>query len=154
MVFLDKDDFLERLYDDQDISGWNARKLLSRKSDKHFQSAAEQADKAVLVSHWRPNNAFTKSGTPSEWMPKAFENIVEMYCECSSTIATQRFLARQRHPGHLDDQRDPEQLAQQIRSFSAGYPLRLGPVIRVNTESKVDIKNVLAQLSPYFVDPV
>jgi cytidylate kinase len=143
----DKDDFLERLYDQHGVSDWNSRKRLSRQSDKDFQIAAVQANTAVLVSHWRPNNTSAITGTPTEWVAKTFETVIEIYCECTPAMATQRFLARQRHPGHLDSQRDPGQLAQQMLSLSDGYPLGLGPVVQVNTERKVNFENLLEQLA-------
>ncbi len=152
IALFDKDDFLERLYEEHKISNWDARKRLSRKSDQDFQISATQAGTSILVSHWRPNNAATDSGTPTDWVKTAFENVVEVFCECRPTIATQRFLARQRHPGHLDSQRDPAQLAQQMLSLSDGYPLRLGPVVQVNTEHAVNIENVLTRLASLYED--
>lgn len=147
IALFDKDDFLERLYDQHEISDWTARKRLSRQSDTEFQTAATQAKAAILVSHWRPNNALTDTGTPTDWLPAAFENIIEVFCDCPPTRATERFLLRQRHPGHLDGQRDPTTLAQQMRSLSDGYPLGIGPVVRINTEKKVSIKHLLARLA-------
>lgn len=143
----DKDDFLERLYDQHGVSDWNSRKRLSRQSDKDFQIAAAQANTAVLVSHWRPNNTSAITGTPTDWVAETFETVIEIYCECTPAIATRRFLARQRHPGHLDSQRDPGQLAQRMLSLSDGYPLGLGPVLQINTERKVNFEDLLQELA-------
>lgn len=149
IALFDKDDFLERLYEMNDVPDWDARKRLSRKSDIDFQAAAAGVSSAVLVSHWRPRTGSEVSGTATDWLKGSFDNVIEVFCRCPADVATQRFLTRKRHPGHMDTQRDPKQLAQNMLSMAGGYPLGVGPVVEVNTEVDVNIQNLLMQLAPY-----
>lgn len=149
LALFDKDDFLERLYETNDVTDWDIRKRLSRRSDLDFQTAATLVNTAVLVSHWRPRNGSAESGTPTNWLSDSFDNLVEVFCDCPVQIATQRFLARERHPGHMDAQRDPIHLAGKMLSMSRGYPLGLGPVVQVNTKAEVNIGHLLIQLAPH-----
>ncbi|MYM55130.1 AAA family ATPase [Thalassovita mangrovi] len=139
LPFLDKDDFLESLYECEGVGDWAWRQSLSRKADALFQAEAEELSSAVLVSHWRPTNADSKSGTPTDWIAGSFSQIIELYCECPPALATERFFRRSRHPGHLDHTRDRQELAVRMREFAQHYPLGVGPVVSVSTEHEVNI---------------
>lgn len=152
VALFDKDDFLERLYDKHGVPDWATRKLLSRKSDKDFRAAAVQADGPVLVSHWRPRNATAETGTPTEWLKAAFHHIIEVYCNCPGQVAADRFLARKRHPGHMDAQRGPADIIEAMQLLSGGFPLGLGPIIEVNTEIDINVESVLLSLTQYTTD--
>ena len=68
-----------------------------------------------------------------------------VYCRCRPSIAVDRFLARRRHPGHLD--RDKTRAAEQLRfeQLHALGPLGLGRLITVDTERPVDLPALLRE---------
>ncbi|MEM7733386.1 MAG: AAA family ATPase [Pseudomonadota bacterium] len=138
--FFDKDDFLEDLYEREGVFSWDHRKSLSRQSDFAFQEAAAKSDSAVLVSHWRPIRGSVESGTPSDWLLEEYETLVEVYCLCPPQEAHRRFLSRTRHPGHLDKQRDAKKLAGRFASWSKYFPLRVGGLLEVRTDTKVNFE--------------
>jgi len=132
-AFLDKDDFLERLFDRSEVCSLADRRRLSRTSDQMFKEAALQSTTAVLVSHWRPLQTDDDSGTPSEWVSQHYDQIVEVFCDCPEHIALSRFLKRTRHSGHLDHQQHATALAQKLASWSQRFPLGVGPLITIHT---------------------
>lgn len=140
---IDKDDFLEGLYEQNDVRTWEDRKKLSRQSDVLFQEAGEKLGSAVLVSHWNPTVEGGDSGTSTDWLKEAYASLIEVYCSCPSDIALDRFLTRERHPGHFDQQRDPTELAQRLRRLENGYPLGVGSVIEVPTDTEVNSKEIV-----------
>ena len=140
---LDKDDFLERLYDSEGVGNWSHRGLLSRKSDELFRKEAGLLDAVVLVSHWRPRCGPGDTGTPTVWLSQTFDTIVEVHCSCSPENATQRFLARKRHPGHLDGVRSADETTKRFRTFAEGYPLGVGDLIEVDASSCIDVSGVV-----------
>ncbi|MDW3184002.1 AAA family ATPase [Roseobacter sp.] len=144
LEFFDKDDFLEDLYEREGVSSWDHRKKLSRLSDIAFQEAAAKSDSAVLVSHWRPIRGNVESGTPSDWLLGEYETLVEVCCLCSPEEALRRFLSRTRHPGHLDKQRDIKELTERLASWSKFFPLRVGRLLEVRTDTEVNLE-VLAE---------
>lgn len=143
---IDKDDFLENLYDLNDVNTWEDRKNLSRHSDTLFQSTAKDMGSAVLVSHWKPRVGGLDGGTSTGWLDNTYAAIIEVYCSCPSEAALDRFLARKRHPSHLDQQRDPTELANRFRRMEGGYPIGLGPVLKVRTDIEVNQKDVVGEL--------
>lgn len=72
--------------------------------------------KAVLVSHWRPLG-IEGTGTPTDWLFDTFSNIVEVCCDCSAKIATDRLTQRERHKGHMDDTRTPTEISEWIEDI-------------------------------------
>lgn len=139
---LDKDDFLETLYETHAVQTLADRSRLSRQSDALFQSAAQEQSRVVLVSHWAAGPP-SAGGTPTDWLDRAFDHLVEVYCSCPPDTATARFQARRRHSKHLDHLRLTADLQQQIQDRHDLLPLGLGPVVTVNTEGDVDLNAVL-----------
>ena len=144
--FLDKDDFLERLYESHGVSSWDDRKRLSRLSDDLLQQRAKLTQSVVLVSHWRPRTGTDESGTPTDWLTAEFEQIVEVYCECSAEIATLRFLERRRHTGHMDQQRDRVTLTESMKTLHRSYPLGLGALVKICSEHKIDLAELISRI--------
>ncbi|WP_299677107.1 shikimate kinase [uncultured Roseobacter sp.] len=140
---IDKDDFLEGLYEQNDVRTWEDRKDLSRQSDALFQDAGKKLGSAVLVSHWKPLTGGGDSGTATDWLKGTYAPLIEVNCICPSDIALSRFLTRKRHPSHFDKQRDPIKLAQRLRGLESGYPLGIGPVLKVRTDTKVNQKEIV-----------
>lgn len=135
---LDKDDFLEDLYDQFGVQSWEDRTRLSRQSDRAFHEAAIRSGSAVLVSHWRAPNNIDESGSSSDWLAQEYERLIEVSCKCAPNIALRRFMSRARHPGHLDGQADPKVLEQRMTSWAGRFPLGIGVLFEVNTQSAVD----------------
>ncbi|MEM6588104.1 MAG: AAA family ATPase [Pseudomonadota bacterium] len=137
--FLDKDDFLEDLYERHGVSSWDHRQRLSRESDVAFRNAATRLGSAVLVSHWRSRESEAESGTPIEWLDDEYDILIEVYCHCSADIAFERFTARKRHPGHFDEMRNPEDLKARLDALANDFPLGLAAMLRVQTYGDVDL---------------
>ena len=146
---LDKDDFLEELYEEQFPQTQAKRRELSKISDTLFQQSAMALDAVVLVSHWRPTCGPQNTGTPTDWLPQTFAQIVEVQCECSPDMATTRFLKRIRHPGHRDRDRDPADLAAGMMLLAKGYPLGLGTLMTVDTEGQPDLLSLAAEIKRF-----
>ena len=142
-VFLDKDDFLEDLYERYGVLSWEDRKRLSRQSDVAFQDAAVRSASAVLVSHWRSLGENSESGTPSDWLAEEYKPLIEVCCLCSPEEALARFIARTRHPGHFDNQRDIDELAQRLTSWASNFPLGIGTLVEVRTDRAVNTNIVV-----------
>lgn len=150
----DKDDFLEGLYERE--NGWdpNVRRRLSREADELFLTAANAQNAAVLVSHWRPSSAASKSGTPTEWITANFDTVIEVQCRCRPEIATERFLARSRHAGHLDHLLDRRELAAKMREWAQWYPLGIGQLVSVAAEQSVPLDELSARILAVRDSPV
>ena len=99
---LDKDTFLETLFDDPIEHDDANRFNLSRKADKLFQQSALLNHTAILVSWWKHPQSTKSSGTSADWLLPYTETCFEIHCKCSSLIATNRFISRVRHPDHED----------------------------------------------------
>jgi len=144
--FIDKDDILERLFAQHGIGDHTWRRRLSVESDEIFQRQAAQSDGVVLVSHWRPRGGPDTTGTPTGWIDAAFDSVIEVNCRCSPAIAASRFIARKRHPGHLDEARDPHAIGRWMHDLAAGYPLGLGRLVPVETGAAQDPSDPIAEL--------
>jgi len=147
LPLLDKDDFLEEMYEDLLPETGDERRELSKISDALFQQSALNLDMGVLVSHWRPAYGPQNTGTPTQWLQQSFGKVVEVHCQCSPETATTRFLTRTRHPGHRDQDRDPADLAASMVQLSNGYPLGLGALMTINTEAKLDLPGLVKKIS-------
>lgn len=139
-VFLDKDDVLEDLYESRGAASWEQRKTLSRESDRIFMAEAQCQDDAVLVSHWRPLGDTGESGTPTEWLADTYDMLLEVTCLCQVETALRRFTERVRHLGHIDRQRNADDLAARFAAWAAVFPLGLGSQIQVATDRAVDME--------------
>ena len=73
-----------------------------------------------------------------DWLLTSGSKIVEIYCQCSPSIAADRFLNRDRHIGHLDTSRTKAELVREFNELDALGPLNCGTLIEINTESTID----------------
>ena len=105
LPILDKDDFLEALLRRSELPDASRRRELSRLADEGFRARALTQPEAVLISWWRHPRSVNESGTPSNWLSLLPGSVVEVHCSCSPIVAAERFVARTRHPGHLDAER-------------------------------------------------
>lgn len=150
--FLDKDDYLEQLFDERGIGNSDWRRSLSRASDSHFIHAAEKVESVVLVSHWKIAEKNSDSGTPTDWLNRRFSSIVELYCSCPIETATDRFRARARHPGHLDNQKSKDEITNWMSSYQQGLPLGLGTLVTAMTDRHDFLDDIVEQTKKAFSD--
>jgi glucokinase len=79
-------------------------------------------------------------------------DLIEVFCRCPGDEVERRFAARapDRHPGHVDHLLGPEMRAALARG--AG-PLRLGPVLEVDTTGPVDVTRIAAWVEAQLPPP-
>lgn len=147
---LDKDDFLEDLFEQFGVQSLKDRKRFSRQSDQTFQDEAARSGSAVLVSHWRPLLSTDESGTPTNWLTDEYDQLVEVFCTCSPKLALARFLARTRHPGHMDYQNEVSELEKRMKSWADRFPLGIGEVLKVDAEGVPDIADLSTRIRTAF----
>jgi predicted kinase len=141
-AFIDKDDYLEALFESPGFAS-ASRSYLSRLADDDFASAVRAQPDAVVVSFWRRPELSATAGTPTRWLTDS-ATIVEVFAECPPAVAAQRFRSRRRHEGHRDHQRDRDALELQFAALATLGPLGIGRLIQVNTEAAVDLDQVVA----------
>jgi predicted kinase len=146
LPLLDKDDFLEALFDERGYGDMATRSLLSREADQRFVAAAQAVSGACLVSWWRHVQADPRSGTATAWLAELRAPVIELYCRCRVETALDRFIRRRRHPGHFDAARSADSLRAQFASFAALGPLGCGPIIEVDTEQPPRLDALLVVL--------
>jgi len=147
LVMLDKDDFLEALFNSQGIGDAKWRTRLSRDADEILKAKALCSDGAVITSWWRHPSSSANTGTPIEWLSLLPGAAVEVHCVCSPHVAANRFLSRKRHEGHLDHLKMQADLVPSFAEQAALGPLGIARVVRVDTDQPVDMSAVLAQIN-------
>lgn len=152
LSFIDKDQILEALFGSLGVRDLAWRQLLSRASDAVMAELAETSRGAVLTSFWRHADVANMSGTPVHWVRELSSDIVEVYCDCSPSIALKRFTTRRRHPGHCDHERNLDELAKQFEAIAERSPLGVGRliVIDANGQDSIDshVQRIVAALEP------
>jgi len=143
---LDKDDFLDELFKERGAGDAAWRSALSREADARFVRTAWELPGACLVSWWRNYKVSETTGTPVEWLSNLRAPLVEVHCRCRVETAVDRFLARERHPGHLDASRTRTSLITQFNAFDAAGPIACGTLLVLDTEHDVNPDVVLDQL--------
>jgi len=146
LPLLDKDDILDELFKERGVGDAAWRTALSREADARFVRTAWELPGACLVSWWRNYKVSETMGTPVEWLSNLRAPLVEVHCRCRVETAVDRFLARERHPGHLDASRTRTSLITQFNAFEAAGPIACGPLLVLDTEQDVNPDVVLDQL--------
>ncbi|WP_346788213.1 AAA family ATPase [Chromobacterium indicum] len=141
---LDKDDFLEALFDARGMGDMAWRRALSREADSHFLEALQAAPRAVACSWWRHPQGEGDSGTSLVDLARPGRLVLELHCRCPAELAAARFARRVRHPGHLDAQRDFTDLSLQLRRSEHLGPLGLGQCLILDTSVPADLTGALA----------
>lgn len=135
---LDKDDFLEALFESDGPIDTSERAALSRRADEQFIDAARRLPSGVLVSFWRRDERSEKSGTPTAWLHDR-GSVVEVWCDCEPGVAASRFLTRRRHPAHGDGRHtELPEIIGRFAQLAAYGSLGIGELVRVDTNSQVD----------------
>jgi predicted kinase len=148
LTVIDKDDILERLFEQRGIGGADRRRALSRESDAILQREAMRACGAVLVSFWRLPGMRADSGTPAEWLEDLSPRPVHIRCVCAPELAAQRFTQRRRHVGHLDKTTNHAEIVAELRQLAALEPLALVPRIDVDTSKEPVLEDVIGSVRP------
>lgn len=143
LPLLDKDDILERLFESKGIGDAAWRRRLSRESDLILQHDAMDSDGAVLASFWRVPGMPLDSGTPTDWLDTPSHHLVNVHCVCEPEVAAQRFLERQRHPGHLDGASPFAEVLESLRILSHLPPLAIGKRIDVDTSGEPNLADAV-----------
>ena len=79
---LDKDDFLDELFNERGIGDAAWRAALSREADARLVRTAWELPGACLVSWWRNYKVSENTGTPVEWLTALRAPLVEVHCRC------------------------------------------------------------------------
>jgi hypothetical protein len=143
---LDKDAILERLFESRGTGDGAWRRKLSRESDRILQAEATASQGAVLVSHWRLSGMHPNSGTPTRWLLPLSAKLVNVHCKCPVGVAVERFVRRQRHPGHLDNERAYSEILATIRDIARLGRLKIGTRVDVDTSSEPKLEAVLNEI--------
>jgi len=151
---IDKDSILEELYESKGVGDAAWRRRLSRESDVLFQAEATASSGAILVSFWHVPGMPADSGTPTAWLTGLSDRIVEVHCSCAPEIATERFLRRTRHPGHLDGAASYDDILRSLQAIPRGGALDLGPPVVVDTSGDLELAPILGELHFLLKDPI
>jgi hypothetical protein len=147
---LDKDVVLESLFERATPTDAEGRSDLSRLADQAFRAQALGTAGGVLVSWWRHPRSAAESGTPTQWLASLPGALVEVHCLCAPLVAAKRFVARTRHPGHLDGQRSRAQLLVQFNEQAVHGPLGIGSLILIRTDEAMNESTLLRQVNHAF----
>jgi hypothetical protein len=150
LPFLDKDRVLESLFENVPPTDAQGRNELSRLADASFRERALSAAGGVLVSWWKHPHSLVESGTPTQWLASLHGALVEVHCVCAPPVAVERFLARQRHSGHLDGQRSRSQLLLQFNQHASLGPMGIGSLVQICTDCAVDLGALLHKVNHAF----
>jgi gluconate kinase len=133
LPLIDKDTILQRMFESKGVGDDSWRRTLSRESDVIFQAEAIAAERAVLVSHWQLPGMSLDSGTPTDWLGKPSDHVVNVHCVCAPELAAERFFKRKRHPGHLDSESSYAEVLDSLRAMERLGPLKIGQRIEIDT---------------------
>jgi glucokinase len=147
---IDKDEFLESLYESKGTGDAGWRRALSRESDRQLQEAATASTGALLVSHWRLPGMPADSGTPTSWLADISDHVVDLHCDCPAEVAAARYVRRRRHPGHLDHEASEPEILAGLRMFAdVGLP-EIGHRIEVDTSDEPALDPIVREILAAF----
>ena len=142
----DKDEILEDLFSKKGVGDVQWRAALSRAADEILREQASRSESSVIVSWWRHPASSLPTGTPIEWLSTLPGELIEVHCVCNPVVAAERFMARKRHIGHLDQLKSFADLLEQFEQHASFGPLRMGRLLEVNTEGRVELADVLSAI--------
>jgi len=149
---IDKDTILQRLFESKGVGDAAWRRTLSRESDVIFQAEATAAEKAVLISHWQLPGMPADSGTPTDWLRKLSDHVVNVHCVCAPEVAAERFLQRKRHPGHLDSETSYAEVLDSLWEIERLGSLEIGRRVDVDTFQELTLDVVVRDIHDAFAD--
>lgn len=130
---LDKDDILERLFDERGVGDDTWRRQLSREADALLEAEVSGRREAIAVSFWRVPGMPPETGTPTEWLSALSRAIIHIECVCPPEVAAQRYVQRTRHAGHLDQSLAADEVLGRIEALSNLASLEIGEKLVVDT---------------------
>jgi gluconate kinase len=143
LSYYDKDEILEGLFESLGTGDAIWRKKLSRASDEVLMRLVKHSSGAVVTSFWKNKKMPHDSGTPVDWLAGLSDKVLEIYCFCEPELAAIRFKNRKRHQGHLDENKQLDDMLINFRTLSEAGPLGLDNVIVVNTGNDYDLNSVV-----------
>jgi GrpB-like predicted nucleotidyltransferase (UPF0157 family)/uncharacterized glyoxalase superfamily protein PhnB/predicted kinase len=128
LPLLAKDTLKESLLRTLGASDLAASRRLGHSAVTALVALARESGGAVLEAPWYRRWADELTALPGP--------VVEVFCRVDRDTASRRYAERaDRHPGHFDDQRDPDELWQGVSEpVAAGWP-----VVEVDTTAPVDV---------------
>jgi adenylate kinase family enzyme len=138
LPWIDKDAILEALFESLGTGDQPWRERLSRASDEILYATAERTQGAVLDNWWHHDSS-------PQRLRQLPGRLIEVFCDCPIELATERFLRRVRHPGHLDPELSPPEIAARNAQLRRAYP---GPLhvsdtlLRADTSSAITIEQL------------
>jgi hypothetical protein len=142
LPLLDKDSFLEALFQSEGTGNAAWRRELSQRADARLQEEASGLETAVITSWWKHPASTADSGTPVDWLLYPSRIAVEVHCVCSASVAASRFLARRRHPGHLDERWSHDNLLAMLEAQHGLGPMAPEKTITIDTEHPLDTQDL------------
>ena len=100
----------------------------------------------MLVSLWHVPGMAADSGTPTEWLAQLSNQIVHVHCRCDAELAAARFVARTRHPGHLDASA-PGEIIASIRALAVLPLADIGTRLDIDTSAVPDVAELARRIS-------
>lgn len=150
LPLLDKDDILEGLFELKGTGDVAWRRALSRESDNLLRVQATRSEGAVLVSFWHLAGMPADSGTPTDWLSGLSDRVVHVRCICLPAVAAARFVARRRHPGHLDAETSYAQVVARLEAQTRFGTLEIEPAVGVDTSTEPSIDGLVRQIRAAF----
>ena len=147
LPLLDKDAFLEALFERRGVGDAAWRRRLSRAADRALIARARAARAAVIATWWRHPDSPVDSGTPTGWLREWPGEVIEVHCVCDPGVAVARFTGRARHAGHLDGRHAPTALLERFAAQAALGPLRIGRLIEWRTQGRRGVDALVATLA-------
>lgn len=148
VILLSKDDIKEFLFDTQPAGDREWSRVLGRASIAAMYAIAEtilKSGKSVML----------ESAFDSEYARADIEalnvEVIEVFCDCSPRILSERFALRTnttRHPGHLDDQAEYDAVAAR-KTYG---PINVGAVITLDTAQAItsmQLERLIEQLTEF-----
>lgn len=123
-----------------DVLGWPSSieesRILGRAAVMALLEVAGTSGGAVLDSTFFPYSFPRLTALPGQ--------LIEVRCSCPKAVARARYRARSaaRHRGHLDLERQPDELWNEQNSM----PLGIAPVIVVDTNAPVDVADIAGRI--------
>ena len=143
LPLIDKDEILDRLFESKGVGNGVWRRALSRESDAILQREAMGSNGAILASFWRVPGMPPDSGTPTDWLDAPYHHVVNVHCVCEVEVAARRFLQRQRHRGHLDDQSSSADVLDSLQRLVQLPLLDIGSRLDVETSHEPALTEVV-----------
>jgi hypothetical protein len=150
LPILDKVEILEGLLQTGGAGDDERRRRLSRESDAILETAASSSDGAVITSFWHAPGMPSNSGTPTAWLGALPGLVVNLHCDCPAYVSADRFMQRQRHPGHGDRMKTAAEVLASLQALAPASPLGIGEAIVVDTTQALNPATILQDVEAAF----